>query len=204
MFFKRKRLRYRVATGLAAGLCSVALYAQLLVFMQGKYIHIGNILFYFFLIILFVIRMEPIVQSTSVKHWFFAIGGSFTPLFLVPAENYNFTLFAISIPFTVLGMSFSIISLLYLGRSFGVIASKRKIKVNGPYKYVRHPMYLGEALWFSSILIYNPSLLNMAIFIVNISCQLQRIKEEEKVLITADSYILYRQRVKYRLIPGFY
>jgi protein-S-isoprenylcysteine O-methyltransferase Ste14 len=43
----------------------------------------------------------------------------------------------------ILGPAISLWGLLYLGRSFGVYVTVRKVVLSGPYRWVRHPMYLG-------------------------------------------------------------
>jgi protein-S-isoprenylcysteine O-methyltransferase Ste14 len=39
----------------------------------------------------------------------------------------------------------------YLGRSFGIFVSVRKVVIRGPYRYVRHPIYLGYLMMFSGL-----------------------------------------------------
>jgi protein-S-isoprenylcysteine O-methyltransferase Ste14 len=43
----------------------------------------------------------------------------------------------------ITGPVVAIWSVLYLGRSFGILVVVRKVVLGGPYKWVRHPMYLG-------------------------------------------------------------
>lgn len=42
-------------------------------------------------------------------------------------------------------------SVAYLGRSFGVLVSVREIVVGGPYRFVRHPMYLSYVLQMAAL-----------------------------------------------------
>jgi protein-S-isoprenylcysteine O-methyltransferase Ste14 len=39
----------------------------------------------------------------------------------------------------------------YLGRSFGIFVSVRAVVMRGPYRYVRHPIYLGYLLMFGGL-----------------------------------------------------
>jgi protein-S-isoprenylcysteine O-methyltransferase Ste14 len=39
----------------------------------------------------------------------------------------------------------------YLGRSFGIFVSVREVVLGGPYRYVRHPIYLGYLLMFGGL-----------------------------------------------------
>ena len=43
---------------------------------------------------------------------------------------------------------FSLWSILWLGRSLGIVVSVREIVLAGPYRYVRHPIYLGYGFLF--------------------------------------------------------
>ncbi len=48
---------------------------------------------------------------------------------------------------TVLGLAggaFTVYALMYLKRNFSIFVEVRAIVLEGPYRYVRHPMYLGE------------------------------------------------------------
>jgi protein-S-isoprenylcysteine O-methyltransferase Ste14 len=61
---------------------------------------------------------------------------------LYPAE-WQKPLVAIGLAIILLGNLISLWGLIYLRRSFGVFVTVRKIVLNGPYRWVHHPMYLG-------------------------------------------------------------
>ena len=50
--------------------------------------------------------------------------------------------------FSAFGAVFSLWSILWLGRSLGIVVSVREIVLAGPYRYVRHPIYLGYCFLF--------------------------------------------------------
>ena len=52
---------------------------------------------------------------------------------------------AAGVVFSVFGVIFSFNAILWLGRSLGIVVSVREIVLGGPYRYVRHPIYLGYA-----------------------------------------------------------
>ncbi len=102
------------------------------------------------------------------------------------------------------GLTVSILSKLYLNRSFGMIAANRGIKVGGPYRIVRHPMYLGYMINQLGFLMASFSLANLGIYLAAWSFQLVRVHEEEEVLRLDSSYRQFAGRVTARLIPGVY
>jgi len=54
---------------------------------------------------------------------------------------------------SVVGYAVAVWSVVCLGRSFALLVSVRTLVRRGPYRYVRHPMYLGYILLFAGILI---------------------------------------------------
>jgi len=93
---------------------------------------------------------------------------------------------------------------LTLGRCFGLLPACRGIVVAGPYRVVRHPIYLGYLVGHIGFLLVNFSLRNVVVLATLYAAQLIRIVLEERVLGTSEEYRSYRQRVRWRLIPGVF
>lgn len=85
-----------------------------------------------------------------------------------------------------------------LGRSFGIVAADRGLVQHGPYRFVRHPIYAFEILFFLGYLAAVPTLRSALIISVWIVFQCLRIIREERII---DRYEDYRQTVRWRLIP---
>ena len=103
-----------------------------------------------------------------------------------------------------LGLGLNISAKLALWRSFGLSAANRGVRKGGPYKYVRHPMYLGYFITQAAFLLANLTLSNAIKYFVTWSFQILRIREEEKFLLKDESYQELAQRVRFRLVPGVY
>ena len=102
------------------------------------------------------------------------------------------------------GLALSIASKLYLNRSFGLIAANRGVKTSGPYRFVRHPMYLGYMITQLGFLLSSFTVLTLGIYLVAWSFQIVRVREEESVLCADPEYRDFSTRVPTRLIPGVY
>ena len=102
------------------------------------------------------------------------------------------------------GLAVSVTSKLFLNRSFGLIAANRGVKHGGPYRLVRHPMYLGYFVTELGFLTANLTALNVLIYLIAWTAQIIRITEEEQVLSRDEAYRRFAQRVRYRVIPGIY
>lgn len=81
----------------------------------------------------------------------------------------------------------------------------QKIVTTGPYKIVRHPMYLGYIIMTLSMPIALGSYWALIAFITIPFFIVPRIFDEENVLIKElKGYKEYMQKTKYRLIPGIW
>jgi protein-S-isoprenylcysteine O-methyltransferase Ste14 len=102
------------------------------------------------------------------------------------------------------GLSLSILSKVYLNRSFGIVAANRGIKIGGPYRVVRHPMYLGYIISQIGFLAASFNYTNLAFYLAAWLFQIVRIYEEENILFCDPRYSEFASRVSKRLIPGIF
>ena len=92
----------------------------------------------------------------------------------------------------------------YLSRTVEV-QEGQKVVDTGLYGIVRHPMYAVTILLFMSIPLVLGSWLAFAVFLIYPGAIVLRIKNEEKVLEEGlEGYTAYKQKVKYRLLPGIW
>ncbi len=151
-------------------------------------------------VLLLVFRRDSRLLSRSPWDWFVALGGTFTVLLVRPATK-SISMESVGIVLQVAGVLFAIYGKASLGRSFGLVAANRGIVSGGPYRIVRHPIYLGYLATHIGFLLTNWSPWNTAIYIVIYFFQISRIQSEEQLLREDESYRAYCQRVRYRLIP---
>jgi protein-S-isoprenylcysteine O-methyltransferase Ste14 len=77
------------------------------------------------------------------------------------------------------------VSVLFLGRSFGVLPEARALVTGGPYRLVRHPVYLGEIGACTGLALAAPSPANTAALVGLIVAQAVRMRLEEGALTAA-------------------
>jgi len=152
------------------------------------------------IIFLLVFRRESRRLSKNPWDWIIAIGGSFAPLLVRPATE-TIAPESVGMVLQVAGTLFAISAKVFLGRSFGIVAANRGIVVGGPYRIVRHPIYLGYFVTHVGFLLANWSPHNIGLYIVIYFFQISRILAEERILGEDESYVAYRQCVRRRLIP---
>ncbi|MGH9319263.1 MAG: methyltransferase family protein [Vicinamibacteria bacterium] len=103
-----------------------------------------------------------------------------------------------------LGAVITVLSFCALGRSFGILPALRPIATRGPYRLLRHPAYAGELLMVLACALSRPSALAAAVVVVSIPLASLRIRAEEALLDSDERYRTYRERVRFRLLPGLW
>jgi protein-S-isoprenylcysteine O-methyltransferase Ste14 len=108
----------------------------------------------------------------------------------------------------IAGVCLYFISRLTLGRFFSEairIKPEHKLITSGPYRFIRHPIYLGEILYFLSIPMIFGSIYGFIVMLVLIPMLIHRIGVEERVLVSkfGQEYIEYTQKTK-KIIPCIY
>ena len=135
-----------------------------------------------------------------------AFGGAFLvytiPFF--PRRELPLTAEMVSTLLVLFGSAAALITLARLGRSFSMMAEARRLVTSGPYRLVRHPLYVAEELAIIGISMQFFSLSTALVLAVQIAFQLRRMHNEEAVLVESfPEYAAYRQRTA-RLLPGIY
>ena len=153
-------------------------------------------------IALVLIRKPAHTLSQRPLDWFLAFGATLAPTLVRPVPVEPTSLSSIAVLLMVLGIGVQIGSKAMLGRRFGLVAANRGICDVGPYRFVRHPIYMGYLLTHIGFLCLAPSSWNIAVYVVSYALMIPRIFAEERLLGGDPEYAAYCERVRSRLIPG--
>jgi len=104
----------------------------------------------------------------------------------------------------MLGAGLSFASLLSLGRWFGVWPARRGLATRGPYRLVRHPMYLSYLLADIGYGLNEYNVGTVLLVIAGWASLLYRIRAEERILSQDAGWSSYVALVRYRLLPGLW
>jgi protein-S-isoprenylcysteine O-methyltransferase Ste14 len=157
-------------------------------------------------IILFLVRRVPVRFSEDWPSRVAAFAGanaSFAFL-LLPRASLPPAMLALCAALSILGSAAAIAVAFWLGRSFAILPQARQLVVSGPYRFIRHPLYLAEAVAALGVMMQFRQPWALMIAIVAFSFQIARMHYEERVLSAAyPSYRDYMARTA-RLIPHVY
>ena len=146
-------------------------------------------------------RARVIVASLSAS--FLLVGVGHLPMGPVVWEG-SVRSIQIGILITVVGAALAVAALASLRSNFSIVPEAQSLVVTGPYRSIRHPMYLAELLMMFGIA-WSDLRITYLIGSAGVLClQVYRIRVEERLLGTAfpSAYKEFVARTRYRLIPG--
>lgn len=204
--------RFRTATlDRAEKIAFVLFYIFFAVRMTRAYLDEGQLvdLFYLldqFIVLAFLIARRPTEAiTTRPMDWIAGFVGSCLPLLIGPVSpEAALTPPSVAAFLVLSGLIIHLLAKLTLRRSFGAVAANRGIKASGPYKFIRHPMYLGYMLSQFGVLLAGPSVRNVSVILLGWCFFLWRIAAEERLLAHDAAYRAFMARTRFRILPGVY
>lgn len=148
----------------------------------------------------YAIRMEPLERSRGCKEIVIPLIGGVMPfaLLLTPPSHWIvhnvYGLYAVFYWMTAATL-LTLWGIWTLRRSFSVTIEVRALVTNGPYRWLRHPIYLGEILTAGGVLVWRFSLQNLIIFIIFVQIQILRARWEEDKLKKFFPHYLHREEI---------
>ena len=166
----------------------------------------ASLIFITVLIALLIFRHTPKAKAPGLIPRIMALGGTYlgVGIVLLPSIQLSARLYLTATLLIVSGTAFALYSALKLGRSISMMSEARRLVTCGPYALVRHPLYLGEGIALAGLTLQFLSPWAVVIFALQCACQMQRMKNEERVLLRAfPEYRNYMNRTA-RLVPHLY
>lgn len=111
---------------------------------------------------------------------------------------------AVGVGLQIMGLCWQIFAKASLRRSFGLLPANRGVVSSGVYRVMRHPMYFGYFVTDIGFLLVNFGMQNLIVYLVQFALQAARIVREERLLSDDAQYREYKERVRYRVIPGLF
>jgi protein-S-isoprenylcysteine O-methyltransferase Ste14 len=132
------------------------------------------------------------------------IAGNYYFVMVVLAPGVKIVPEAVGVGLQIAGMSWQIFAKASLRRSFGLLPANRGVVSSGAYRVMRHPMYFGYFVTDIGFLLANFGMQNMIVYLVQFALQAARIVREERLLSDDAQYREYKERVRYRVVPGLF
>jgi protein-S-isoprenylcysteine O-methyltransferase Ste14 len=158
--------------------------------------------FYLILTVLLMARPPATSQADGLMPRLAAFGGTYMPwtIGLFPAYH-STSLSLLATVCIISGMVLAIVTVLYLGKAFSLVPQARNVVHGGPYRWLRHPLYLAEEVAVFGALLQFLGPITLVIFVIHIGVQICRIVYEERLLrLTFPDYGTYAM-TNWRLIP---
>lgn len=155
---------------------------------------------------LLLVRPAPVAQSEGVLPSALAFLGTYLPLsFAVLAPGTGFLPLQIASSVLLLvGGTLTLVILLHLGRSFSLVPQARRLVRRGPYRLIRHPLYVAEEISVCGAVLHYFSVWTVVLLLVHCAIQVGRMLCEEAVLMrTFPEYRSYAAGTA-RVIPGWW
>jgi protein-S-isoprenylcysteine O-methyltransferase Ste14 len=164
--------------------------------------------FFTFLLVIYAVRSRAVASDHNPLAVLAAMLGSFIlyALWLFPGgpRNANLILLGVSDILLACGMIWAIYSLSYLRNRFSIVPEARGLVTSGPYRFARHPIYLGEITAGFGLVLPTILTVHLGVFVVFVGAQVLRTFYEERVLRRAyPEYAAYARHTP-RLIPFIY
>jgi protein-S-isoprenylcysteine O-methyltransferase Ste14 len=196
-----------LAAGQLAGLCQFINAGTVdVVYVIHIAMRLSTIAFTLLIAAAAILRSRPSAKASGLEPRISALVGSFLiyGVMLFPRRDLSLSAEIISTLLILVGSIAAIVTLSQLGRSFSVMAETRRLVTRGPYRFVRHPLYIAEEIAILGVFMQFASVSTALLLAVQIAFQLRRMHHEEAVL-TANfpEYDVYQQNTS-RLIPGIY
>ena len=154
-------------------------------------------------VVMMILRRRTEAVSQLPIDWLLALAATAAPL-MAMGGGHALVSDLVGYSLMAAGLFISLYAKVALWRSFGLVAANRGVKSSGPYRLVRHPMYLGYTITQVGFVLLNPVWTNFALYGSAFLLQILRLRAEEDLLSQDPAYAAYMKLTRFRLVPGVF
>lgn len=170
----------------------------------GSLVVLGLVVYNTILVSVTLARRPSVSTSTQVKDWVAALLTVAMSMLFQPTDWHHWFAKSAGSILQGVGVMIQVVALASLGRSFGIVAANRGIRQSGPYRWVRHPLYAGELIFFTGFLLTSFSSSNLVLWFGVLCGLVIRSWAEENHLCQDPEYQAYMRAVPYSFFPKLF
>lgn len=159
-------------------------------------------IFYVFVALMIMTRPPAKAQADGLPPRIAAFVGSYLPWTISFFDtNDQTSLNLLSTACVLIGIIMMLVTIRHLGRAFSLVPQARSVVQTGPYRRIKHPLYLSEEIVVLGVVLQHLSPVTLIVLVLHIGVQVCRILYEEDLLRrTCPEYSSY-EASRWRLVP---
>src|SRR5260370_11405908 len=150
--------------------------------------------------VLSLVRIPPNAAMVNLRSILAVAGMTLVPAQIRPTVASVGILASCAVILELFGVVLSQVGRLYLGRSFGLLPANRGVVTTGPFRLMRHPIYLGWFILTVGYVMAYPNVLNALAVVFAFPFILGRIQLVKQFLFVDPSYCPYAWPISYFLV----
>ncbi|WP_371424831.1 isoprenylcysteine carboxylmethyltransferase family protein [Tardiphaga sp.] len=159
-------------------------------------------IFYTLLTVLIMTRPPARAQAAGLLPRIAAFVGSYMPwtiTFFGQTDQALPNLLATAC--VLIGMIMMLVTIRHLGRAFSLVPQARSVVQTGPYRWIKHPLYLSEELVILGVVLQHLTPVTVIVLVLHIGVQVCRILYEEDLLRRSLPEYSSYEASRWRLVP---
>jgi len=159
-------------------------------------------IFYTLLTLLIMTRPPAKAQAPGLPPRVAAFVGSYMPWTITFFGKIDQALpNLLSTACVLIGMIMMLVTIRHLGRAFSLVPQARSVVQTGPYRWIKHPLYLAEEIVILGVVLQYLTPATMIVLFLHIGVQVCRILYEEDLLRRSFPEYSRYEASRWRLIP---
>jgi protein-S-isoprenylcysteine O-methyltransferase Ste14 len=159
-------------------------------------------IFYTLVTVLIMTRPPAMAQAPGLLPRIAAFVGSYMPWTITFFGKTDQALpNLLSTACVLIGMIMMLVTIRHLGRAFSLVPQARSVVQTGPYRWVKHPLYLSEEIVMLGVVLQYLTPVTVLVLIVHIGVQVCRILYEEDLLRRNFPEYSSYEASRWRVIP---